>query len=106
MNITRVRGSGILHDPTTTQKSNIYSFGIILLELIFGRKPIQHGKNIVREVKEAMDEAKDPSELLEILDPKMGWGTSLVCLEKFLDLAMSCVGEISRNRPKRGEVGH
>ncbi|KAE9446770.1 hypothetical protein C3L33_21338, partial [Rhododendron williamsianum] len=41
-------------------------------------KPIQHGKNIVREVKEAMDEAKDPSELLEILDPKMGWGTGHV----------------------------
>ncbi|KAI8531940.1 hypothetical protein RHMOL_Rhmol11G0174800 [Rhododendron molle] len=54
--------------------------------------------------KEAMDNASDPSELLEILDPAMGWGTSLVCLEKFLDLAMSCVGEINRSRPKMGEV--
>ncbi|KAG5525664.1 hypothetical protein RHGRI_032086 [Rhododendron griersonianum] len=56
-----------------------------------GRKPIEHGKNIVWEVKEAMDNASDPSELLEILDPATGCGTSLVCLKKFLDLAMSCV---------------
>ncbi|KAI8531944.1 hypothetical protein RHMOL_Rhmol11G0175100 [Rhododendron molle] len=74
-----------------TQKSNVYSFGIVLLELITGRKPIERGKNIVWEVKEAMDNASDPSKLLEILDPAMGWGTSLVCLEMFLDLAMSCV---------------
>ncbi|KAF7126663.1 hypothetical protein RHSIM_Rhsim11G0113100 [Rhododendron simsii] len=87
-----------------TQKSDVYSFGIVVLELITGRKPIERGKNIVWEVKEAMENASDLSKLLEILDPAMGWATSLVCLEKFLDLAMSCVGEISRSRPKMGEV--
>lgn len=87
-----------------TQKSDVYSFGIVLLELMTGRKPIQHGKNIVMKVKQAMDEAEDPSELLKILDPTMDWGTSLVCLKKFLDLAMSCVGEMSRNRPHMGKV--
>ncbi|KAE9446762.1 hypothetical protein C3L33_21340, partial [Rhododendron williamsianum] len=107
---TEVKGTMGYVDPEyymtqqLTQKSDVYSFGIVLLELITGRKPIERGKNIVWEVKEAMDNASDPSELLEILDPAMGWGTSLVCLEKFLDLAMSCVGEISRSRPKMGEV--
>ncbi|KAF7127894.1 hypothetical protein RHSIM_Rhsim11G0113500 [Rhododendron simsii] len=71
---------------------------------IAGRKPIERRKNIVWEVKEVMDNASDPFELLEILNPATGCGTSLVCLKKFVDLAMSCVGEISRNRPKIGEV--
>lgn len=107
---TEVKGTMGYLDPEyymtqqLTQKSDVYSFGIVLLELITGRKPIERGKNIVWEVKQAMDNASDPSELLEILDPAMGWGTSLVCLEKFLDLTMSCVGEISRSRPKMGEV--
>jgi len=29
----------------------VYSLGVVFLELLTGMKPIQHGKNIVREVK-------------------------------------------------------
>ncbi|KAF7126859.1 hypothetical protein RHSIM_Rhsim11G0113700 [Rhododendron simsii] len=68
------------------------------------RKPIERGKNIVWEFMVAMDNASGPSELLEILDPITGYGTSLACLKNFLDLAMSCVSEVSHNRPKMGEV--
>ncbi|KAF7127670.1 hypothetical protein RHSIM_Rhsim11G0113000 [Rhododendron simsii] len=107
---TEVKGTMGYVDPEyymtqqLTQKSDVYSFGIVLLELITGIKPVERRKNILWEVKKAMDNASDPSELLEILDPAMGRGTSLVCLEKFLNLAMSCVSEISRSRPKMGEV--
>ncbi|KAG5525660.1 hypothetical protein RHGRI_032084 [Rhododendron griersonianum] len=75
-----------------------------VMQIDVGRKPIEREKNIVWEVKEGMDNASDPSELLEILDPATGCGTSLICLKKFLDLTMSCVGEISHNMPKMGEV--
>jgi len=34
-----------------TERSDVYSLGVVFLELLTGMKPIQHGKNIVREVK-------------------------------------------------------
>ena len=33
-----------------TDKSDVYSLGVVFLELLTGMHPISHGKNIVREV--------------------------------------------------------
>ena len=33
-----------------TDKSDVYSLGVVFLEILTGMKPISHGKNIVREV--------------------------------------------------------
>lgn len=33
-----------------TDKSDVYSLGVVFLELLTGMRPISHGKNIVREV--------------------------------------------------------
>lgn len=33
-----------------TNKSDVYSLGIVFLELLTGMQPISHGRNIVREV--------------------------------------------------------
>jgi serine/threonine protein kinase len=33
-----------------TEKSDVYSFGVLMLELITSRKPIDRGRDIVKEV--------------------------------------------------------
>jgi serine/threonine protein kinase len=87
-----------------TEKSDVYSFGVLLLELITARRPIERGKYIVKEVRNAMDKTKELYNLHEILDPAIGLETMLKGLEKFVDLAMRCVEELGAKRPTMGEV--
>jgi serine/threonine protein kinase len=89
-----------------TEKSDVYSFGVVMLELVTGRKPIEHGSYVVREVKTAMgnQRTKDSSNLDAILDPALDPGKPLKGLEKFIDLAIRCVEELAANRPTMNEV--
>lgn len=86
-----------------TDKSDVYSFGVVLLELLTARAPIARGKHIVRVVNEALDGSEDPyTNFKEVLDPNLD--TNLVGLEKFVELAMSCVRDSGAERPTMGEV--
>ncbi|KAM3714954.1 hypothetical protein ACJW31_01G372100 [Castanea mollissima] len=107
---TQVKGTMGYMDPEyymtqqLTEKSDIYSFGVVMLELITARMPIERGKYIVRVVQTAIDRTKDLYNLQEILDPIISLQTSLKGLEKFVDLAMRCVEELGGNRPTMGDV--
>lgn len=87
-----------------TEKSDVYSFGVLLLELVTAKKPIEHGRYVVREVRCTMDESKDLYGLHELIDPALGLGNRLVGFEKFVELAMKCVEESGIDRPTMGEV--
>ncbi|XP_028070503.1 probable leucine-rich repeat receptor-like protein kinase At5g49770 isoform X5 [Camellia sinensis] len=106
---TQVKGTMGYLDPEycmtqqLTEKSDVYAFGVLMIELITAKQPIEKGKYIVLEARQKMDKAKDLYDLHEILDPNI-LGTALKGLEKFLDLAMRCVEEEGAARPTMGEV--
>ncbi|XP_030955584.1 probable leucine-rich repeat receptor-like protein kinase At5g49770 isoform X5 [Quercus lobata] len=108
--VTQVKGTMGYMDPEyymthkLTEKSDVYSFGVLMLELLTARKPIEHGKYIVREVQETMDKTKDLYNLHEFLDPAIGLGTTMKGLKKFVDLAMRCVKDPGFDRPMMVEV--
>ncbi|KAL5856377.1 hypothetical protein ACOSQ3_003835 [Xanthoceras sorbifolium] len=107
---TQVKGTMGYLDPEyymtqqLTEKSDVYSFGVLMLELLSGRRPIERGKYIVREIRMAMDKKKDLYNLYEILDPTIGLGTTLKGFEKFVDLSLRCVEESGADRPIMSEV--
>ncbi|MED6131186.1 hypothetical protein PIB30_007479 [Stylosanthes scabra] len=112
---TQVKGTMGYLDPEyytsqqVTEKSDVYSFGVLMLELISARRPIERGKYIVKEVRNAMDKTKVLCGLHEIIDPSIGVGSSsssigVVGLDKFVDLAMKCVSDSGVERPKMSEV--
>ncbi|KAH7865530.1 hypothetical protein Vadar_007839 [Vaccinium darrowii] len=106
---TQVKGTMGYMDPEyymtqqLTEKSDVYSYGVVMLELVTARQPIDKGKYIVREVTQRMDRTKVGYNLQEIIDPVI-LGITLGCLEKFVDLAMRCVVEGGGERPTMGEV--
>ncbi|KAG5629375.1 hypothetical protein H5410_001092 [Solanum commersonii] len=107
---TQVKGTMGYMDPEyymtnqLTEKSDVFSFGVVLLEIVTGKVPIDKGRYIVKEVKDAMDMTKDLYNLHEILDPAVRSGATPRGLEEFVVLALKCVEEGGVNRPKMSEV--
>nr|GMD47343.1 probable leucine-rich repeat receptor-like protein kinase At5g49770 [Ipomoea batatas] len=87
-----------------TDRSDVYSYGVVLLELITARPPIERGKYIVRVVSEAMDDQKDSRKLDRVVDQILIPHRDPDGLLKFINLAMSCVRESAAERPSMGEV--
>ncbi|URE10285.1 Leucine-rich repeat receptor-like protein kinase [Musa troglodytarum] len=107
---TQVKGTVGYLDPEyymtqqLTAKSDVFSFGVLLLELVTARKPLEEGRYVVRQVKDAIDKQKNLCNLDEILDPTIATVNALPGLESFIDLAMKCVEDASRDRPSMSEV--
>ncbi|WZZ50340.1 hypothetical protein YC2023_050447 [Brassica napus] len=71
-----------------TEKSDIYSFGIVLLELISNRPIIQ------------------PSHITKIVDPQLQRNYDIGSVWKAIEIAMSCVSPSSTGRPNMSRVAN
>ncbi|XP_077245387.1 putative LRR receptor-like serine/threonine-protein kinase At1g06840 [Tasmannia lanceolata] len=102
---TAVKGTPGYLDPEyflthkLTDKSDVYSLGIVLLELLTGMPPISHGKNIAREVNIAYQTGM----LLSVIDSRMGSYPS-ESAEQFVALALRCCRDEENRRPSMAEV--
>ncbi|CAN4115758.1 unnamed protein product [Withania somnifera] len=102
---TMVKGTPGYLDPEyfltrkMTDKSDVYSLGVVFLEILTGMHPISHGKNIVREV----NMAHKSGIMFSIMDNSMGSYPS-ECAEKFVALALKCCQDKPEDRPSMLEV--
>ncbi|XP_044977092.1 leucine-rich repeat receptor protein kinase HPCA1-like [Hordeum vulgare subsp. vulgare] len=108
---TQVKGTLGYLDPEyymtqqLSEKSDVYSFGVVMLELVSGRQPIEKGKYVVREVRQAIDPAdRDYYGLRAILDPAIRDAARTPGFRRFVQLAMQCVDESAAARPTMGTV--
>ncbi|KAJ4874359.1 putative receptor-like protein kinase [Raphanus sativus] len=96
----------LLLDGKVTDKNDVYSFGVILLELLLGKreveKPSAEAESIVSWVPKLSDRANLPN----ILDPAIKGSMDLKHLYQVAAVAVLCVQEEPSYRPLITDVLH
>ncbi|KAK6258548.1 hypothetical protein SCA6_013022 [Theobroma cacao] len=89
------------------ERSDVYSFGILIMEIISGRNPVDYGRppeevNLIEWLKK-MVANRNPE---GVLDPKLPEKPASRALKRALLIALRCVDPNAQKRPKMGHVVH
>ena len=86
-----------------TDKSDIYSFGVVLLEILCGRKAYDHREEQRNLVQRALKFIREGT-INQIIDPYLMGKIAPECFKIYMDIATSCVRTQGTQRPTIGEV--
>ncbi|CAJ2648211.1 unnamed protein product [Trifolium pratense] len=112
LNITVVKGSTGYLDPEyyqrrmLTKKSDLYSLGVVLLEVLSARQALNPCEDDDEQLNLA-EWAKlciENGNVDEIVDPNLEGSIVKECFELYLDVAMKCLAERGVERPSTGDV--
>ncbi|CAL0305895.1 unnamed protein product [Lupinus luteus] len=89
-----------------TLKSDIYSFGVVLLELITGRRAIDETKrpgeqNLVTWCRPYFS---DKRKLVQIVDPLLRGNFPVRCLHQAIAITAMCLQEHPKVRPRISDI--
>ncbi|CAI0553655.1 unnamed protein product [Linum tenue] len=89
------------------ESSDVYSFGILVMEIISGRNPVDYARppeevNLVDWIKKMVTSRNAEG----VLDPKLQEKPCSRALKRALLVALRCVDPNSQKRPKMGHIVH
>ncbi|CAJ2634682.1 calmodulin-binding receptor-like cytoplasmic kinase 3 [Trifolium pratense] len=109
---TKVKGTVGYLDPEymktyhLTPRSDVYSFGILLLEILTGRRPVELKKSPEERVTLRWAFRKyNEGSVVELLDPLMQEAVKTDVAVKMFDLAFNCAAPVRTDRPDMKTVG-
>lgn len=104
---TDVRGTPGYMDPEylvtqeLTEKSDVYSYGVLLLEIITARQAVQENKNLVEWAQKYILE---DSNLSEMVDPNLQNMYDYEQLQSFVTIVRMCTQREGKSRPSIRQV--
>ncbi|KAJ6684030.1 hypothetical protein OIU85_007700 [Salix viminalis] len=86
-----------------TEKSNVYSFGVVLFEVLCVRPPLNRSA-VPASLAELARQSHSNGTINEIIDPYLDGKISPDCLKKFVEVAVRCLLEDGVERPSMTDV--
>uniref|UniRef100_A0A5B6ZNI5 Protein kinase domain-containing protein n=1 Tax=Davidia involucrata TaxID=16924 RepID=A0A5B6ZNI5_DAVIN len=85
------------------EKCDIYGFGVLIMELVTGRRPVEYGEDNVVILSNHVRVLLEQGNVLDCVDPSMSEYPEEEVLP-VLKLAMVCTSQIPSSRPSMAEV--
>lgn len=92
-----------------TEKSDVFSYGVVLLELITGRKPVDTSQplgdeSLVEWARPLLSHALETEEFDGLVDPRLSGNYVDSEVFRLIEVAAACVRHSSSKRPQMGQV--